>query len=88
MLVGATPSFAGGDKPRPYHIPKLWQESVMQATFIFYAGVIALGFATLENVLYYGGTYIQSGFSGMLRNVFDRGLLARFSHALFMQWEV
>ncbi len=50
---------------------------------IFYAGVIALGFATLENVLYYGGTYVQYGFSSLIKNVFDRGLLAPFSHALF-----
>jgi hypothetical protein len=50
---------------------------------IFYACVIALGFATFENILYYGGQFADYGFGAMLSNVFDRGILAPFSHALF-----
>lgn len=50
---------------------------------IFYGCVIALGFATFENILYYGGEFLDGGFSGLLHNVFARGILAPFSHALF-----
>lgn len=50
---------------------------------IFYAAVIALGFSTFENILYYGGQFYRGGFGAMISNVFDRGVLAPFSHALF-----
>jgi protease PrsW len=50
---------------------------------IVYSGVVALGFATVENVLYYGGAMASKG-AGMLLVVFVlRGVLGPFSHALF-----
>lgn len=51
---------------------------------IVYAGVIALGFATVENVLYYGRQFNESGIGiGLIFILFLRGVLAPFSHALF-----
>jgi RsiW-degrading membrane proteinase PrsW (M82 family) len=50
---------------------------------IFYASVIALGFATFENILYYGRQFSNYGVSGLAQNFFTRGILAPFSHALF-----
>lgn len=50
---------------------------------VFYAGIIALGFATVENVLYYGRDYNAGGFSVALVTGFTRGVLSPFSHALF-----
>lgn len=50
---------------------------------IFYASVIALGFATFENILYYGGQYLDGGIGALLQNFFTRGVLSPFSHALF-----
>ncbi len=50
---------------------------------IFYGCVIALGFATFENILYYGGQFLAGGVGALLRNFFTRGVLAPFSHALF-----
>src|SRR5262249_41623979 len=41
---------------------------------IVYAGVIALGFATVENVLYYGRT-VAAGGGGLLFILFLRGVL-------------
>ncbi|HEY7161761.1 MAG TPA: PrsW family glutamic-type intramembrane protease [Acidobacteriota bacterium] len=50
---------------------------------IFYASVIALGFATFENILYYGRQFLDYGVPGLVQNFFTRGILAPFSHALF-----
>lgn len=51
---------------------------------IVYAGVIALGFATVENVLYYGRQFAEYGVGPQLIVIlFLRGVLAPFSHALF-----
>jgi hypothetical protein len=51
---------------------------------IVYAGVIALGFATVENVLYYGSQFAQSGLGpGLVFILFLRGVLSPFAHALF-----
>lgn len=50
---------------------------------IVYAGVIALGFATVENVLYYGRTFVSSGGIGLVFIVFLRGVLSPFAHTLF-----
>jgi RsiW-degrading membrane proteinase PrsW (M82 family) len=50
---------------------------------IVYAGVIALGFAATENVLYYGRSLASGGF-GKLAAVFVlRGVLGPFCHAVF-----
>lgn len=51
---------------------------------IVYAGVIALGFATVENVLYYGRQFAENGVGpGLIVILFLRGVLSPFSHALF-----
>jgi RsiW-degrading membrane proteinase PrsW (M82 family) len=50
---------------------------------IVYAGLVALGFATVENVQYYGRMFMKEGFSGLLILGILRGGLSPFSHALF-----
>ncbi len=50
---------------------------------IVYAGVVALGFATVENVDYYGRSLAESGLGGVLGTFVIRGVLAPFSHVLF-----
>lgn len=50
---------------------------------IVYAGVIALGFATVENVLYYGKAFSEEGGQSLLFTMFLRGALSPFVHALF-----
>lgn len=50
---------------------------------IVYAGVVALGFATVENVLYYGRSLAQGGAGGLTFVFVLRGVLAPFSHAVF-----
>jgi len=50
---------------------------------IVYAGVVALGFAAVENVLYYGSTVAREGFAGLATLFFMRGVLGPFAHALF-----
>lgn len=51
---------------------------------IVYAGVIALGFATVENVLYYGTQFAQAGLGpSLIFLLFLRGVLSPFAHALF-----
>lgn len=50
---------------------------------LVYAGVIALGFATGENVLYYGRSFVKDGVSGLLVIGFMRGILSPFAHSLF-----
>jgi protease PrsW len=50
---------------------------------IVYAGVVALGFATVENVLYYGRNLATGGAGGMMFVFFLRGIMGPFSHAVF-----
>jgi RsiW-degrading membrane proteinase PrsW (M82 family) len=50
---------------------------------IVYAGVVGLGFATVENVLYYGGTFRNEGPSALLFIGFLRGVLSPFIHSFF-----
>jgi protease PrsW len=50
---------------------------------IVYAGVVGLGFATVENVLYYGGTFEKEGASALLFTGFLRGVLSPFIHSFF-----
>lgn len=50
---------------------------------IVYAGVVALGFAAVENVDYYGRSFIEGGFAGLFGTFLLRGILAPFSHVLF-----
>jgi len=50
---------------------------------IVYAGVVALGFATMENVHYYGQGLVKGGVGGLVETFFARGILSPFSHVLF-----
>lgn len=50
---------------------------------IVFAGVIALGFATVENVLYYGRAIGDAGIAGLLLLFFMRGILSPFAHVTF-----
>ena len=50
---------------------------------IIFAGVIALGFATVENVLYYGRSMLGGGLNGLLIVFFMRGILSPFAHVTF-----
>ncbi len=50
---------------------------------IVYAGVVALGFATMENVDYYGRSFNEEGWAGLFSVFILRGVLSPFSHVLF-----
>ncbi len=50
---------------------------------IVFAGVIALGFATVENVLYYGRALGQGGIAALVLIFFMRGILSPFAHVTF-----
>lgn len=50
---------------------------------IVYAGIVGLGFATVENVLYYGGTFLESGVGSLPAIALLRGVLSPFIHSLF-----
>lgn len=50
---------------------------------IVYAGVVALGFAAVENVLYYGRSLAQGGAGQMAFVFFLRGILGPFGHAVY-----
>ncbi|MCB1025667.1 MAG: PrsW family intramembrane metalloprotease [Acidobacteria bacterium] len=50
---------------------------------IIFAGVLALGFATVENVLYYGGALLTGGVQGVIGVFFLRGILSPFAHVTF-----
>lgn len=50
---------------------------------IVYAGVVALGFAAVENVDYYGRSFIEGGYGMLFGTFLLRGVLAPFSHVLF-----
>ena len=50
---------------------------------IVFAGVIALGFSTVENVLYYGRAIGDAGIGGLIVLFFIRGILSPFAHVTF-----
>lgn len=50
---------------------------------IVFAGVIALGFATVENVLYYGRAFGMGGFENLILLFVLRGILSPFAHVTF-----
>ncbi len=50
---------------------------------IVFAGVIALGFATVENVLYYGRALGAGGFGGLAVLFVLRGIMSPFAHVTF-----
>jgi protease PrsW len=50
---------------------------------IIYAGTIALGFATVENVLYYGRGIATSGSDGLIVLFIMRGIMSPFAHVTF-----
>lgn len=50
---------------------------------IVYAGVVALGFATVENISYYGRSLNTNGMGGLVVTFILRGVLSPFAHVLF-----
>jgi RsiW-degrading membrane proteinase PrsW (M82 family) len=50
---------------------------------IVYAGIVALGFATVENVLYYGRAVHKEGVGGLIFVFILRGVLGPFGHAVY-----
>ncbi len=50
---------------------------------IVYAGVVALGFAAVENVLYYGRSLVKGGTPALMIVFVLRGMLGPFAHAVF-----
>jgi RsiW-degrading membrane proteinase PrsW (M82 family) len=50
---------------------------------IVYAGVVALGFAAMENIDYYGRSMVEGGVEYLIGTFLIRGVLAPFSHVLF-----
>ena len=50
---------------------------------IVYAGVVALGFGAVENILYYADSMAHGGSVQLIRTYALRGVLAPFSHVLF-----
>ena len=50
---------------------------------IVYAGVVALGFATMENIHYYGASLNREGMGGLIGTWVVRGILSPYSHVLF-----
>lgn len=50
---------------------------------IVYAGTIALGFATVENVLYYGRGLLEGGSDLLIALFVMRGILSPFAHVTF-----
>ncbi len=50
---------------------------------IVFAGVIALGFATVENVLYYGRGILEGGSGQLLILFIVRGIFSPFAHVTF-----
>jgi RsiW-degrading membrane proteinase PrsW (M82 family) len=50
---------------------------------IVFGGTIALGFATVENVLYYGRGLVEGGSDTLIALFFLRGVLSPFAHVTF-----
>jgi RsiW-degrading membrane proteinase PrsW (M82 family) len=50
---------------------------------IVFGGTIALGFATVENVLYYGRGLVEGGIPALVVLFFLRGILSPFAHVTF-----
>ncbi len=50
---------------------------------VVYAGIVALGFATVENVLYYGRGMAKGGTEALIGIFILRGVLGPFGHAVF-----
>jgi RsiW-degrading membrane proteinase PrsW (M82 family) len=50
---------------------------------IVYAGVVALGFATVENIEYYGRSLVAGGAGSLVGTLLLRGILSPYAHVLF-----
>jgi RsiW-degrading membrane proteinase PrsW (M82 family) len=88
MLVGAVlsaPIFEEGSKGVGLLILLIFFRRYFDDVLdgIVFAGVIALGFATVENVLYYGNGLRAGGWYGLGILFLMRGILSPFAHATF-----
>ncbi len=50
---------------------------------IVYAGLVGLGFAFVENILYLGGAFLDGGLPGAVTLFVLRGVMSPFAHPLF-----
>lgn len=50
---------------------------------IVYAAMVGLGFAMVENFLYYGRSYVEGGVMGSMNTFIFRGVISPFAHPLF-----
>ncbi len=50
---------------------------------VVYAGVVGVGFAFVENILYLGSALMESGGAGLLLTFAARGIASPFAHPLF-----
>lgn len=50
---------------------------------IVYTSMVAIGFATIENIQYFGIAMLEDGFAGVSGVFFARGILSPFAHPFF-----
>jgi protease PrsW len=50
---------------------------------IVYGGVVALGFATVENILYYGSSLNRGGLGGLVGTFVVRGIFRPYGHVMY-----
>jgi RsiW-degrading membrane proteinase PrsW (M82 family) len=50
---------------------------------LVYAGVVGVGFAFVENILYLGGALLEGGGAGLVGTFVVRGIFSPFAHPLF-----
>ncbi|MEP6902216.1 MAG: PrsW family glutamic-type intramembrane protease [Actinomycetota bacterium] len=85
MAVAAAPIFEEGSKGLGLLLLLIFFRKYFDDVLdgIVFAGVIALGFATVENILYYGRGMNGGGIIGLILLFLLRGVLSPFAHATF-----
>jgi RsiW-degrading membrane proteinase PrsW (M82 family)/pSer/pThr/pTyr-binding forkhead associated (FHA) protein len=85
MAVVAAPIFEEGSKGMGLILLLIFFRKYFDDILdgIVFAGVIALGFATVENILYYGRGMNGAGIIGLVLLFIIRGVLSPFAHATF-----
>lgn len=83
--IGSAPIFEEGSKGLGLLILLVWFRRYFDDILdgIVFAGVIALGFATVENVLYYGRAVGRGGVEGLAVLFVLRGVFSPFAHVTF-----
>ena len=85
MAVAAAPIFEEGSKGLGLLLLLIFFRKYFDDILdgIVFAGVIAIGFATVENILYYGRGMNGAGIIGLALLFAIRGVLSPFAHATF-----